>query len=59
MEVPSMSLAPDAPGTSTADPPTVADANRRALSEDWLATLVGLILIALVLAGIVTDGLIP
>jgi hypothetical protein len=56
MEVPSMPLAP---GTSTAEPPTVADANRRALSEAWLATLVGLILIALVLAGILTDGLIP
>lgn len=38
---------------------TVAAANRRALSEDWLATLVGLILVALVLAGVITDGLIP
>lgn len=54
-----MSLAPDVPGTATADPPTVAAANRRAISEDWAATLVGLILIALVLAGILTDGLIP
>lgn len=50
---------PLAPDTSTPEPPTVGDANRRALSEDWLATLVGLILIALVLAGILTDGLIP
>ena len=55
----SMSLAPDAPGTAAADPPTVATANRRAISEDWAATLVGLVIIALVLAGILTDGLIP
>jgi hypothetical protein len=59
MEVMSMSLAPDAPGTAAADPPTVAAANRRAISEDWAATLVGLVIIALVLAGILTDGLIP
>ena len=54
-----MPLATDAPGPTTADPPTVAAANRRAISEDWAATLVGLVLIALVLAGIVTDGLVP
>jgi len=42
-----------------AEPLTVAAANRRALSEDWLATLVGLVLVALVLAGVITDGLIP
>lgn len=40
-------------------PITVAAANRRAISEDWLATLVGLVLVALVLAGVITDGLIP
>ena len=54
-----MTAAPDAPSTTTADPPTVAAATRRAISEDWAATLVGLILVALVLAGILTDGLIP
>jgi hypothetical protein len=59
MEIPSMTLAPDAPGTTTADPPTVAAATRRAISEDWAATIFGLILLVLVLAGILTDGLIP
>lgn len=54
-----MTVGSDAPGTTTPDPPTVAAANRRAISEDWAATLVGLVLIALVLAGILTDGLIP
>lgn len=53
-----MTVAPDAPGTR-ADPPTVAAATRRAISEDWAATLIGLLLVVLVLAGIVTDGLIP
>lgn len=43
----------------TAEPITVAAANRRAISEDWAATLVGLVLVALVLAGVITDGLIP
>jgi hypothetical protein len=59
MEVSSMTLAPDAPDTTTADPPTVAAATRRAISEDWAATIVGLVLLALVMAGILTDGLIP
>ena len=54
-----MSLAPDAPGATTADPPSVAAANRRAISEDWAATVFGLVLVALVLAGVITDGLIP
>ena len=54
-----MTLAPDAPGTTTADPPTVAAATRRAISEDWAATFFGLILLVLVLAGVLTDGLIP
>lgn len=44
---------------ASADPLTVTAANRRAISEDWLATLVGLVLVALVLAGVITDGLIP
>jgi hypothetical protein len=59
MEVPPMSQAPGAPGATTADPPTVAAATRRAISEDWAATLIGLILLALVLAGVLTDAIIP
>lgn len=54
-----MTVAPDVPATTTPDPPTVSAASRRAISEDWAATLAGLILVALVLAGILTDGLIP
>ena len=49
---------PDRPAPP-AEPLTVAAANRRAISEDWTATLVGLVLVALVLAGVITDGLIP
>ncbi len=45
--------------TPDSDPPTVAVATRRAISEDWAATAFGLLLIALVLAGVITDGLIP
>jgi len=32
---------------------------RRRLSEDWIATALGLALLALVLAGVLTDGLVP
>ncbi|MBT0768690.1 hypothetical protein KIH74_07115 [Kineosporia sp. J2-2] len=39
--------------------PDVETRRRWALNEDWLATAVGLILIVLVLAGVVTDGLVP
>jgi hypothetical protein len=54
-----MSMLPDTPGAAAADPPSVAVATRRAISEDWVATIVGLLLVALVLAGVITDGLIP
>lgn len=32
---------------------------RRRLSEDWIATALGLALLALVLTGVLTDGLVP
>ena len=58
-----MTDAPATPGptgpTPASDPPTVAVATRRAISEDWAATAFGLLLIALVLAGVITEGLIP
>ena len=58
-----MTDAPVAPSqtgpTPDSDPPTVAVATRRAISEDWAATAFGLLLVALVLAGVITDGLIP
>ncbi|MEO6208221.1 MAG: hypothetical protein ABIP77_09745 [Candidatus Limnocylindrales bacterium] len=53
-------VAPGLPGpTPDLDAPTVAVATRRAISEDWAATAFGLLLVALVLAGVITDGLIP
>ena len=42
----------------TAAPPIEA-ASRRSINEDWLATIVGLVLIALVLAGVIGKGLVP
>ncbi len=39
--------------------PTIETASRRSIIEDWLATIVGLVLIALVLAGVIGKGLIP
>jgi hypothetical protein len=44
--------------TETAAPP-IETAWRRSINEDWLATIVGLLLIALVLAGIIGKGLVP
>lgn len=32
---------------------------RRRLSEDWIATALGLLLLTLVLTGVLTDGLVP
>ncbi|BCJ77514.1 hypothetical protein ACFQY4_11000 [Catellatospora bangladeshensis] len=39
--------------------PSVPRALRAALSEDWLATAVGLLLLALVLTGVIPTGLVP
>lgn len=47
------------PSGARAQPPTVATAGRRAINEDWLATIVGLILVFLVLAGVITNALVP
>lgn len=40
-------------------PPAIETASRRSINEDWLATIVGLVLVALVLAGIIGKGLVP
>lgn len=40
-------------------PADVEDARRFALSEDWLATGVGLGIVALAAAGVITEGWIP
>ena len=39
--------------------PVVREARRVALSEDWAATIVGLLLLVLVLAGLVPGWLVP
>lgn len=39
-------------------PPAIQQAGRFSISEDWAATLFGLILLALVLAGIISGDLI-
>lgn len=37
----------------------VAAAGRRLISEDWVATILGLVLLALVLAGVIGKGMVP
>lgn len=37
----------------------VATAGRRLITEDWAATILGLVLLALVLAGVIGKGLVP
>jgi hypothetical protein len=41
------------------DDPAVGGARRTALNEDWAATIVGLLLLALVLTGLVPGWLVP
>jgi hypothetical protein len=46
--------------SATPDPdPTVHTARRAALNEDWAATIVGLVLLALVLTGLLPGWLVP
>lgn len=40
-------------------PASVDDAGRFALSEDWLATIVGLGIVLLTAAGVITEGWLP
>lgn len=51
------------PEPGARDPGDAADApaatRRGAISEDWLATITGLVLLALVLAGVLTRAMIP
>ncbi|WP_187346873.1 hypothetical protein [Saccharomonospora sp. CUA-673] len=44
---------------SESDRGEVGRANRIHLNEDWLATIVGLTLLLLVLAGVIPQGLVP
>ena len=55
---------PDAPDAPDADEPIedvggVAAAGRRMISEDWAATILGLVLLVLVLAGVIGKGMVP
>jgi len=49
------SPAPEPAGSS----PQVRRVQLVHLSEDWLATVVGLVLLVLVLTGVVTDAVVP
>ena len=50
--------APPRPDFPTPDP-AVTTARRLALNEDWAATVVGLLLLALVLTGLLPGWLVP
>ena len=50
-----------APAGSTAEPGEAAEIQRGGLpiGEDWLATIVGLVLVVLALLGVIGKGMIP
>jgi len=50
---------PDDPPAAPAEGVTVETARRVHVSEDWLATGVGLALVALGLLGLIPEGLVP
>ena len=50
---------PPDPDSDTAPDSAVAAARRGALNEDWAATIVGLVLLALVLTGLLPGWLVP
>ena len=51
---------PDSPRPHPSGPdPAVGTARRLALNEDWAATIVGLVLLALVLTGLLPGWLVP
>jgi hypothetical protein len=39
--------------------PTPVEPARRKISEDWIATVVGLVLMLLAIAGVITKAMIP
>ena len=41
------------------EPPAPDGAGKFSISEDWLAVIVGLALLALVLGGLIPEGLVP
>lgn len=55
-----MTTSPTPAGPPAPDPdPTVETTRRHHLDEDWLATVVGLVLLGLVLTGVIGVGVIP
>jgi hypothetical protein len=51
---------PGEPTTATATRPVTVEAVRRVhVSEDWLATVVGLAIVAVGLLGLIPEGLVP
>ena len=54
-----MSATPPAQEPSTVAPPGPPAPRGFRLSEDWLATITGLVILALVLAGVITKAMIP
>lgn len=50
---------PDDPGVDDVAMPAPDRAVRRAASEDWAATILGLVLLGLALLGVITKGMIP
>lgn len=47
------------PGREPGDPDPTARRGGWAISEDWAATIVGLVLLGLALAGVITRAMIP
>ena len=45
--------------TEPNDPEEAVSPGRSLINEDWLATIVGLVLLALVLAGVIRTGMVP
>jgi hypothetical protein len=43
----------------SAEPPAPPPAAGGLVSEDWLATITGLVILVLVLAGVITKGMVP
>ncbi|SDQ79911.1 hypothetical protein [Thermostaphylospora chromogena] len=41
------------------EPPAPATGRRRSIDEDWAATILGLVLLVLVIAGVIPTGLVP
>jgi hypothetical protein len=56
---PDSATADSSGGTDTPGGTDVTTARRTALNEDWAATVVGLVLLALVLTGVLPGWLVP